>query len=369
MRLRIAIFLIPVFLFLSCEKDGDKEKEYEVSQLLDKGQFRKALEKLGDCSSSAWTKEECYTNRGAAYYGIAGYDITNMGEALYRIYTNDSLSTTEKNIKMTAQILSTFKGKYIILGVAEYHKVLELYGLSKKDCNSKKFRKLSTFPQQACIAINPILLVEVMDNKFRNPYSASIEDLADIHDSVRGIVPNISDEELASVLNGKTENISPETENELDATSCVINPLTCSEFGMSEPELYGRYENLNIYKISKIDGSFTTLKLVDEKHSVVLVKPDSYIYEDNSSCSKEEYEKFDRGHLCFPQPTDETLTTKGVEKLNSDEDFKTSIASMIYIGDNTKSSEVKKSELMTEICGYPNCEASESEIIKYLQGE
>ena len=368
MRLKIAIFLIPIFLFLSCEKDGDKEKEYEVSQLLDKGQFRKALEKLGDCSSSAWTKEECYTNRGAAYYGLAGYDITNMGEALYRIYTSN-ISSTQKNIEMTAQILSTFQGEYITLGVAEYHKVLNLYGLSDKDCNSKEFKRLPTFPQQACIAINPVLLVTVIDNKFSNPYSANIKDLAEIHDAVKGVVPNISDEEMASVLNGKVENISPDTENELDATSCVITPSTCSDFGMSEPELYGKYENLNIYKISKIDGSFTTLKLVDERNSVVLVKPDSYIYEDNSSCSKEEYEKFDRNHLCFPQPTDETLTSKGVEQLNSDDDFKTSVASMIYIGDDTKSSEVKKNKLMTEICGYPNCEASESDVIKYLQGK
>ena len=366
MRFSTLLLLVFLILFSSCKKDEDKSKRYEVSKLLDDGEFQQALNELGNCDDGAFTKEECHLNRGMAYYGLAGYDLTIIGEDLYRIYIDKQLNEIEKNIKITSMIVSKFRGNYMSLGVIEYKKVLALQGKFESDCYSQLFKNLDSYSQQACISLNPVLLLEVIDNKGLNKFSVDLEDLIDFQNTVRGIVPGISSDEVAKILNGQT---SDKANNELDATQCILNQKECFQLGMKKPELFGKYENLDIYKVAKQDNSFATLKILNENGSLVLTKENSFIYDDNSSCSKKEYLEFNKSHLCFPEPTHETLLSKGVEKLNNDKEFRESIGTVLNIGDETKTSEEKVDDLMTNICGYPNCTASQEDLIQYFQGQ
>lgn len=355
-------------LFSGCEIDTDESKRYEVLKLLDDGEFESALAELGSCDDGAFTEEECHLNRGMAYFGLAGYDITSIGEDLYGAYSDDNLSEDEQSRKIVSLVFDRFRGINMALGVQEYKKVLYMNSLLEVNCNSLNFKNLKTYSQQACIALNPVLLLEVIDDKESDDYSVDLEDLLDIERSVRGIAPNISSDEMADVLNGDIENLSENSKNELDATQCVITESQCLSLGMRQPTQIGSYEDLDILKVSKLDNSFSTLKLVDQLGSVVLVEENIYIFDNNSSCKESDYLKFDEANLCFPKPTEDTLTSKSVDKLNNDETFRDSLGVMLSVGDDEKSADAKVDELMTDICGYSSCTVTDENLVEYFKG-
>jgi len=366
----ILILSISLLLFSGCKKETDKSKRYEVLKLLDNGDFNKALKELGDCNKNqSFTEDECHLNRGMAYFGLAGYDITSIGEELYSIYINHQLSKKEQSKKITSILFNRFKGVNIGLGIREYKKALYLNDKSEANCNSFQFKNLEVYSQQACIALNPVLLLEVIDGTTSDNHSVDLEELLDIDKSVRGIIPDISNDEMASVLNGDIDNLSDNSKNELDATQCVIDNTQCYSLNMRQPIQIGTYEDLKIFKVSKFDNSFTTLKLVDRYGSVVLIEEGVYIYDNNESCSKKDYLKFNEKHLCFPKPTKDTLTSKVVEKLNSDDSFRNSLGTMLAVGDKEKSGDEKVDDLMNDICGSPNCTATDKELIEYFKGK
>lgn len=363
------IFLI-IFIFSGCEIDTDESSRYEVLQLIDKGEFNSALNKLGDCANSdGFSEEECYLNRGVSYFGLAGYDITSIGEDLYRAYTGN-LNEEEKSVEIISMLFKRFKGLNMSYGIISYKKALNLNNINATYCTSLNFETLTKYQQQACISINPILLLEVIDgpnSSQDNILSVDLEDLILIDKSIRGVTPNISDEDMALLLVGNGDNISDNSKNELDATNCLIDKSSCYKNGFLIPENVNNYLDNSIWKISKQNHSFTTLKLTNEFGSVLLVKEGNYITNNSEKCSINEYEKYDG--ICFPEPVEnnESLTSTLVDKFNNDDDFKNSVALILNIDE--KDSDEKVDNLMIDICDSDDCQVTEKNLLEYLGGE
>ena len=102
-----------------------------------------------------------------------------------------------------------------------------------------------------------------------------------------------------------------------------------------------------------------------------MLENNKYITTNSEECSFEDYNQTLSGNnnpFCFPQPQNKTLTSELVDKINKNEDFKNSLALIATAGDTTDEN-VKIDNVMTDICGYPDCKVSEKDIIKYLGGQ
>jgi len=66
-----------IFLGSGCKTDSQESRRYEILQNIDNGNFNDALSDLNDCNG--FTNDECHLNRGMAYFGLAGYDIIQIG--------------------------------------------------------------------------------------------------------------------------------------------------------------------------------------------------------------------------------------------------------------------------------------------------
>jgi len=85
MRKLLSLSLIGMAALFSCnafEGIADKESvescQYEVSYALDKQDYTQAIELLNGKCASAFNETERYINLGAAYLGLAGYDIPSL---------------------------------------------------------------------------------------------------------------------------------------------------------------------------------------------------------------------------------------------------------------------------------------------------
>jgi hypothetical protein len=339
-------FLIALSL-ASCENsDSAEANRFETLQAIDNGNFDLALKNLSDCkNSSGFSEEECLVNRGMTYFGKAGYDLIEIGEDLYLDLIDDEISDDERDIKILGTILDRFEGDNIQKGIADYKSVLGLSDLNETSCTKELFNSFSDLVQQSCLAINPILLLETLDenSKTSNEKSVDLEDLVFINSSVSGVVPKIDGENIAKILNGGE--ISTEIQDELWASTCMIIPDSCTNFNFGEPELISSEGNLSLWKIetengfiyraTDVNGNFV---LVDELNGTIIPR--------------------------FNGGTPQTLDSEVVSKLNNDDEFLTSIAVAIDIGEG--SSEEKIDDFKTEICGSSNCLITERNLIEYL---
>ena len=358
------LFFLPIIFFTACEIETEESNRYQVSQDLDKGNFQAVLDNLDCDNPNGFTAEECHINRGMAYFGLAGYDITSIGEDMFKAYSDKNINETAKTIKITSILLDRFKNPYISQGINEYKFALKTSNKDKGDCIADRFSELSDNEQQSCISINPILLLNVLDNSGdKTNASVDLQDLIDVEKSIRGIAPNISSEEIANMLNNNFDKTSSETQNQIDATQCLIDNSLCKKLGFKNPLKIGEYQDFQIWRLSKLN--FKTLKLTNNFGSIVLVEENRYITPKNESCSETEYHKY--SNQCFPKPSEnnETLTSVLVDKLNKDE-FKTSIALMLNVGDTKDSEQKQVDDFMTELCGNANCEVTESNLMNYL---
>jgi len=358
------LLLLPILFFTACEIDTEESNRYDISKDLDKGNFQEVLNNL-DCSNpNGFSQDECHINRGMAYFGLAGYDITSIGEDMFKTYSDKKLNENEKTIKITSILLGKFSNSYISKGIDEYKLALKSSNKDKSSCNSEQFSNLSENEQQSCIAINPLLLLNILDNsESKSNFSVDLQDLIDVEKSIRGIAPNISSEEIANMLNNNFDKTSSETQNQIDATQCLIDNSLCKKLGFKNPLKIGEYQDFQIWRLSKLN--FKTLKLTNNFGSIVLVEENRYITPKSESCSETEYHKY--SNQCFPKPSEnnETLTSVLVDKLNKDE-FKTSIALMLNVGDTKDSEQKQVDDFMTELCGNANCEVTESNLMNYL---
>jgi hypothetical protein len=144
------IFIISTLIF-GCQEESNEKFRTSTLYLLDKGKFKKALENLRDCRG--FLAEECYLNRGLAYYGLANYNLDSLGIELYSNYFSDNY---QESI-LTSIFLRTEKSNFLELGVVEFKKVID-NNISL--CISKYLYSIPKLQKQACLSLNPILLLE-----------------------------------------------------------------------------------------------------------------------------------------------------------------------------------------------------------------
>jgi hypothetical protein len=366
--MRLLALLSLIFL-AGCENETTESIQYEIIRDIDSGNYQAALNKLGDCeTSSVFSKDECYVNRGMAYFGLAGYDITTIGEEIYDIYSDDSKSDDIKNIEIATKLLERFDNDYIRLGTREYKNALASRGKSRDDCTARKFRQLDEIEQQACIAINPIMTLYVMDDDFTSTQPVDMDELVRIYEITVGVSPELTPEDIAKLLNDQYDDLDEHKQDDIAAVECLVTG-SCDGF---EKRRIGEYKYsdddiLTVWRLDKWSDGFTTLKLTDDTGSVVLLDKNAYIREDNSTCTEEEYRK-EYSMNCFPKPLQESLNSYAVEQFNSNEVFQSSVAQLVYIGDDMSDRE-KIIQLHVDMCGYPDCEITEDDIVKYWTGE
>jgi len=368
-----------LFLFSGCDNTSDESEVYEIRKLIDEGHFQAALDKIGDCNTSTIysSQEECHIDRGAALYGLSGYDLLSVGKLIYEIYTDDSLDDTTKSAKITARLFASFQSDKMAIGVSEYKLALISKQKTSVVCNWLDYQYLSILEQQACISINPVLLLNVLDEgaSAQNTISVDIYSAIAFNNAIQGIVP-ISNDDLGYMINNDFDNVSPETKDNWNAIKCLSDKATCYKNEFNRPKYLKSYTNsegkiFKIYLLKKNDNSFKTLKLTDAKGLIALLENKKYITTNSEECSFEDYNQTLSGNnnpFCFPKPQNQTLTSELVDKINKNEDFKNSLALIATAGDTTDEN-AKINNVMTDICGYPNCKVSETDIIKYLGGQ
>jgi hypothetical protein len=363
--MRFILLLTITLLFSNCGEESNESKRYDVLTLLDSGDFSSALNKIGDCETNSFfeSKSECYLNRGMAYFGLANYDITSVGEDIYSIYIDKSLDDENRTREIMTLIFNKFKGLNMSLGLKEYKKVLYFYEENQSICTSVNFETLNDYSQQACIAINPVLLLNVINDDKSDNAIVDLEDLIELENSIRGVFPDLTDRELIDILNGDRDSLSTSSQSELEFSLCLISDSNCDGIDKSQ---VSTFENFNIWKLS--NEEYTSLKLTDSFGSITLLENGIYIDHNRTACSKEEYQKYDGE--CFPKPKDldsnstSSLTSTLVDKLNNDSDFTNSLDSILSVGDDTQTSE----DVIADICGYSDCKVTEENLIQYFEG-
>ncbi|MEO2067910.1 MAG: hypothetical protein ABGX27_00145 [Desulfurobacteriaceae bacterium] len=110
MKKLLSLSLVGMATFLGCnvfESIADKESvescQYEVSYALDKQDYTRAIELLNGECASAFNETERYINLGAAYLGLAGYDIPSL-------ITNLLNSNDESNNSFATFISKSIEG-------------------------------------------------------------------------------------------------------------------------------------------------------------------------------------------------------------------------------------------------------------------
>jgi hypothetical protein len=232
--LKISSILVGIILSLSltgCE-DGDKEsaeaKTYEVSDYISQGEYQKALDLMDEnCSGLDFTYDECQLNLGACYLGLNGYTITSLGQ--------DVVENSGDTVKLMQALFKTFMGENVIIATEKFNKVL---GDQISNCSEAGFELLNKNQQQACLAINPLVLLSALDDSDdgeKSSSSISIQNLVKLNNAGSKLfkgLPEGSDfsTEFATVMAGGE---SPIMETETDKHQCALNAFKSGTFNAS----------------------------------------------------------------------------------------------------------------------------------------
>ena len=104
MSKKIITTSLALLVLLSGCGDNGAEKEFRISQNLDKGNYQEVINELGDCSSAS-SKSDCLLQLGSAYFGKAGFDTISLGQELAGIENDGkNLSDDDKSKKFTSII-------------------------------------------------------------------------------------------------------------------------------------------------------------------------------------------------------------------------------------------------------------------------
>jgi hypothetical protein len=216
-------------LFTACGENSDEAKEYDIQLALNSGEYDKAISLLGDCSSYSGTKKEnCYLDKGSAYFGKADFDRISMAQDFAGVA--DDLNSTEESKAINKIIFKKLDDKNLQLGITEYKQVLK--DSNSSVCTEANFKSLSINSRQACLAINPILLIDVLDednnDTNKSTLIVSLEQIIEFKDVLKDAVPELNSEDLISVFDGDTLDTQKDanqngTLDSIEATNYAIN--------------------------------------------------------------------------------------------------------------------------------------------------
>jgi hypothetical protein len=362
-----AILLFLAFATNSCEDENNENSQsYDVLRYMDQGEYQKAIDLMeeNNCSDLIFDEEECQLNLGACYYGLAGYDLISLGREIIIAKSDESDS------KILQTIMKKFINKNMTTGLNKYTFVLSGY---ESKCNGEKFQELTHNKKQACLATNPILLMEYIESDVNKSTSTiSIENLIKLQENTNGIFQSLSEEELSEELaKAISGEVSESMSSELEINQCATNSYKTGDFNQTAcdnnestlfklPEFFGsisyNQQNINILKFEQENSSyiFKLLVAIDENNTsqgstIVLTSETEFIDLAHNSCEN-------ISSSCFPKylvdENQELLTLRNttIKDLNEDEDFFTSIALTVKATDSDKTEEEKKEEFKNDIC-------------------
>jgi len=235
-KLSLSVVFSLGILFQGCGEDSNEADKYNVEMWLDSGENQKVLNYLGDCSTySGEALTDCYLNVGAAYFGMAKFDMISLAKELSKI--DENLSDDESSKEFNKIIFSKLDNESLKDGIEYYTKVVDG---NDSVCNEKQYDDLNDKQQQACLSINPILISNIVDddeddndtNKSQNV--VSIGDVIEFKDALQDAVPELKAEELGAIIDGDDLNTSTQDVNingtldSVEATDYALNVFAFS---------------------------------------------------------------------------------------------------------------------------------------------
>jgi hypothetical protein len=219
------------------DKDTDEAKKYEVAMALDSGDYDKAIEMLeADCAG--YDYEECKLNLGAAYLGKAGMDIISLGTKLTIIDGNNTTDVTEtvleqwKDTQTMTVLFDIILDDAVSRGAQVYKQLLPQGG---DECNGNDYDSLTTNQKNACIAVNPILLQEILgDEDTKTDVAVDIETISQFKDVLGAVIPGITTTDIVSVLDNSEVGDSDDVNNNddvdsMEATDCAVKVFNAEQ--------------------------------------------------------------------------------------------------------------------------------------------
>jgi len=405
---------VAITAFSGCGSDDGDVNRYETLKLLNDGQYDQALNKLTNCKG--FSEDECNMNRGAAYYGRGGFDLLDMGRKLLVTDTNSSASEEWKEQKMTEILMDPIVngGDDIEMGARYFKRLLPKKALADERCSNTdltNYKSLSLAQQaachdvalwcneknkvgtttsyyddlnhdqqQACIALNPILLKEKLsDEETQSTVSVDIETMVGFKDVADAAMPGLTTNEMVNIMNGgAVENSRDVNRNDtpdaLEVTECTIRaynmnagvfvPNVCTEFDRSfsfigapsTPFTTTAYQNYEVVRssISRFGTSQSFMRLVSRVNasSVTTV---TIMDQNMSADGTAKMCNYLTDNNCYPMPKTneegdvETFNDAVLQTVNDD----ALIESIALLSDDNenKSSDQKVIEFKESICG------------------
>ena len=267
-KLSLGVVLGMGLLFTGCGENSSEADEYNIEQWLDSGENQKVLDYLGDCSSySGTSKTDCYLNVGAAYFGMAKFDMISLAKEFSDI--DDTLDDDNKSKEFNKIIFSKLDDSSLKKGITYYTKVVDG---NDSVCNEKDYENLEQKQKQACLSINPMLISNIVDddnsdvNKSEN--SVSIGDIIEFKDALQDAVPELKAEELVAIIDGDTLDDTQDinrndTLDSVEATSYALNVFAFSKVWDGNISVYSEYNRSVIYTSTALQGKNITLAKID----------------------------------------------------------------------------------------------------------
>ncbi|NQY20574.1 MAG: hypothetical protein HRT40_04575 [Campylobacteraceae bacterium] len=262
MSKKIITTSLALLVLLSGCGDNGAEKEFRISQNLDKGNYQEVINELGDCSSAS-SKSDCLLQLGSAYFGKAGFDTISLGQELAGIENDGkNLSDDDKSKKFTSIIFSKILNKNTEIGLEYFSQVL---GNKKSYCSEAKYNSINDEAKKsACLSINPILLKDLLDddknnNKPKDTRTVSLQDVIKFKNVIQDAIPELTSDDLVAIVNGDSSS-KVLLNKKLDATKCALKafdttpPTSCNILSTK----------MNIFTNSKYTGIHSVIVKVDE---------------------------------------------------------------------------------------------------------
>ncbi len=399
-------------LVVGCGEDTEKIDNFKSSQDIDKGNYQSVIDRSNNCTGlSGKEKENCLTNLGAAYFGLANFDLISLGQELLEIDTKDNLDDDAKSKEFNKVVMGKLLSDDLKGGIDCYNRVL---ADKKKKCNKKDIDVMTKGQKNACYAVNPILLKDSLggDGGSDLDTTMNLETLVDFADVLEDAAPGLDADDLVSIINGDDEELPASKDinqnkvlDKLEATSCALkayNAGATTNFNICKndkkiiveelkADVFKKdpYKNITSVKVTvaNVNGNKNVFyRLIKKKnaskYTSVSVNVKVAVDEDLAIVSKSV-----DGKNTFYEPIAEngklsTFDESITETLNDKDKFK-QIALLTNAQEDDMSESEKIKKLQKEICGdniinasTANCTKSgdnvtisEEAIFKYMQGD
>jgi uncharacterized protein YkvS len=277
-KLSLSVILGLGVMFSGCGEDTSEADAYNIEQWLDSGDNQKVLDYLGDCSSySGEAKTDCYLNVGAAYFGMAKFDMISLSKEFANIEEKfpDDNQDENRSKEFNKVVFAKLDEPALKKGIEYYSKVVDG---NDSVCNEKEYDNLEEKQKQACLSINPVLLSNIVndddtndDNKSEN--AASLGDIIEFKDALQDAVPELKSEELVAIIDGdtldNTQDINRnDTLDSVEATDYALKVFAFSKVWDGNDTVYSEFNRSVTYTNNALKDKNITLAKIDVNSTI-----------------------------------------------------------------------------------------------------